>query len=139
MVVGHRTSCNTARVIACRPGPEQTLSPEAARATPNPYAVALAAVGAFAWLLALMLWQVLAQVTDCETYDVASVTALTDWINLLIVAGVVGIAGSLVIARVRHEILVRTDARPTSWPPEDRSRSDAVGGLPISERDGGVG
>ena len=81
------------------------MPPEAARATPNPDAVTLAAVGAFALLLALMLWQVLAQVTDYETYDVAAATALTDWINLLIVAGVVGISGSLVIAGVRHEIL----------------------------------
>ena len=104
-VVGHRTSCDTARVIARSPGPEQTVPPEAARATPNPYAVTLAAVGVFAWLLALMLWQVLAQVTDYETYDVEAATALTEWIDLLIVAGVVGVAGSLVIAGVRHEIL----------------------------------
>jgi hypothetical protein len=82
-----------------------TATPEATRAPHNPYLIALTAVGGSAWLVAFMLWVVLAQVTDYVTYDHDTAAALTAWIDLLLFAGAVAFVGSVVIAGVGYEML----------------------------------
>jgi hypothetical protein len=66
--------------------------------------VALLATGGFAWLVAFMLWIVLAEVTDFVTYDRGTAAALAAWIMLLLLAGVVALVGSAIIAGVGYEL-----------------------------------
>lgn len=70
----------------------------------NPYVVTLLAAGGFAWLIALMLWIVHAQVTDYVTYDRDTAAALTGWMMLLFLAGIVAFVGSGLIAGVGYEL-----------------------------------
>lgn len=74
-------------------------------ATPrNPYLIALAVVGGLAWVLAFMLWIVLESVTDYVTHDAPTASALTIWINILILGGFASNLGATVIAGVGHEL-----------------------------------
>ena len=54
--------------------------------------------------MALMLWVVLTQVTDYESYDISTAAALTSWISLLLLTGVAAVVGSIAIAGLRYEI-----------------------------------
>jgi len=75
---------------------------------PNPALIVLTATTAFVWLLAFMLWIVLVNFTDYTTYDLDTAAALTTWITILIIGGVVTAVGATVIVGVRHEL--RTSA-----------------------------
>lgn len=87
------------------PATERPAAPrEGAGSRRNPYTVALSAVGGFAWVLAFILWNVLIQVTDYATYDVEEASALTTWIDTLLVSGAVAIVGALVVAGVGREL-----------------------------------
>ena len=79
-------------------------TPAAAGARGNPYATVLATVGGFAWVLAFMLWIVLAQVTDYATYDLDTASALTAWCYVLVVGGAAAIVAAVAILGVRHEL-----------------------------------
>lgn len=70
----------------------------------NPYAIGLTVGTGFAWVVALMLWVVHAQVTDFATYDRETAAALTTWIQLLVLGGIAALVGAVVIAGVRHEL-----------------------------------
>jgi hypothetical protein len=83
-------------------------APSRGRAPHNLYIIALLTAGGFAWLVALMLWIVLAQVTDYVTYDRDTATALANWIMVLLLTGAMTFIGSAVIAGIGHE-LRRTD------------------------------
>ncbi len=63
-----------------------------------------AVVGALAWVLALMLWVALSEVTDYAAYDLGTASALAAGIELLILGGVVACVGATVIEGVRHEL-----------------------------------
>ena len=85
-------------------------APSQGRAPHNPYSIALLTVGGLAWLVALMLWIVLAQITDYVAYDRDTATVLANGITVLILAGAMTFVGSAVIAGIRHE-LRRTNGR----------------------------
>lgn len=70
----------------------------------NPYIVGLLAAGGFAWLIAMILWIVHAQVTDYVTYDRDTAAALTAWTMLLLLAGTIAFVGSALIAGVGYEL-----------------------------------
>ncbi|GAB3607503.1 hypothetical protein GCM10027413_29120 [Conyzicola nivalis] len=76
----------------------------APRARRNPYFTVLAILAGFAWTLAIMLWIVLAQVTDYTTYDVDEAAALNAWIDALVVTGIATTVGMVVVAGVRREL-----------------------------------
>ena len=78
------------------------------RRRPNPSFVMLTAVAGFAWMLAFMLWNALAQVTDYTTYDLDIAAALETWIQILIISGVVAAIGATVIVGVHHELRSNT-------------------------------
>lgn len=83
---------------------EAALAGEAANARRNPYMVTLVIVGAFAWVVAFMLWNVLVQVTDYTTYDSETASALATWINILLRSGVAALVGAVVIAGIAREL-----------------------------------
>lgn len=83
---------------------EAALAGEAANARRNPYLVTLLVVGAFAWVVAFMLWNVLVQVTDYTTYDSETASALATWINILLLSGVAAIVGAVAIAGIAREL-----------------------------------
>ena len=70
----------------------------------NPYQVALLAVGGFTFVLAFMLWVVIAQMTDYLTYDVVAVAEVTAWMYVLIGTGIAAMLGAVVIAGVSWAI-----------------------------------
>ncbi|MEQ6898558.1 hypothetical protein [Microbacterium sp. KR10-403] len=78
---------------------EVTLTPVVVR--PNAWAVALAAVGGFAWVVSFMLWLVHSAVTDDLGYDLASASALHVWVVLLAVVGGAAFVGAITIVRLR--------------------------------------
>lgn len=84
--------------------PVDLATPLAPAAGRNPFLVALAVFGGLAWLVALMLWNVHAQITDYTSYDVAAAEALTGWIAVLVITGAAAVVGSLVVAGVGHEL-----------------------------------
>jgi predicted membrane protein len=75
---------------------------------PNPSFIVLTTVAGFSWLLAFMLWNALAQVTDYTTYDLDNAAALETWIQILIISGVIAAVGAGVIVGVRHELRSNT-------------------------------
>ena len=87
---------------------ETSTNPRSALLTtprrPNPALIALTAVAGFVWLLAYLLWHVLANFTDYTTYDLDTAAALTTWITILILGGVAMAVGAAVIVGVRHEL-----------------------------------
>ena len=80
------------------------VTPASAAVRGNPYAIGLTAVGGFAWVLAYMLWIVLAQVTDYATYDLDTASALTAWCYVLVGGGAAAIVAAVAILGVRHEL-----------------------------------
>lgn len=80
----------------------------AANSRRNPYMVALVIVGAFAWVVAFMLWNVLVQLTDYTTYDIETASALSTWIDLLLLSGVAAMVGAVIIAGVARELRNQT-------------------------------
>lgn len=85
-------------------------APSPRRAPHNPYSIALLTAGGLAWLVALMLWIVLAQITDYATYDRDTATALANWITVLLLTGAMTFIGSAVIGGIGHD-LRRTSGR----------------------------
>ena len=99
-------ACHTSGVNSRTGNPDQTTDLTQPTEGPrrNPYIVGLAAFGGLAWMLALMLWIVLAEVTDYEAYDLPTASALTAWVSLLLLTGVAAVIASLAIAGVRYEL-----------------------------------
>ncbi|MBD3942338.1 hypothetical protein IF188_11575 [Microbacterium sp. NEAU-LLC] len=69
----------------------------------NPFQITLLAVAGFAFVLAYMVWGVIAQVTDYVDYDPVEATVLWGWTTALAIVGAVAILGALVIAGVGWE------------------------------------
>lgn len=103
---GPACSCDTAPTEPGPALPDRGAAPAstAARVQRNPYVVALHASGGFAWLVAVMLWIVLAEVTDYVAYDRGTAAALAAWMMQLLLAGTVAFVGASVIAGVRYEL-----------------------------------
>lgn len=105
-------SCDTAPVTSGSTTPDRVIvpAPTPARAPHNPHIIALLTAGGLAWLVALMLWIVLAQITDFDTYDRDTATSLANWITVLLLTGAMTFIGAAVIAGIGHE-LRRTDGK----------------------------
>jgi hypothetical protein len=83
---------------------DAALAGEAANPRRSPYMVTLVVIGAFAWVVAFMLWNVLVQVTDYATYDSETASALATWIDILLLSGLAVIVGAVVIAGIAREL-----------------------------------
>jgi hypothetical protein len=83
---------------------DAALVGEAANSRRSPYMVTLVVIGAFAWVVAFMLWNVLVQVTDYATYDSETASALATWIDILLFSGVAAIVGAVAIAGIAREL-----------------------------------
>lgn len=90
------------------PTPLQTTPParrpERGASGSNPYVAVLLTAAGLAWVLAYMLWVVLAAITDFEVYDRDAASALIGWIDILIIGGVVALVGGLAVLGVRREV-----------------------------------
>jgi len=82
--------------------------PQLAEGTVTRISSRLLPLAGFSWLLALMLWVVLTQVTDYVSYDLSTAAALTSWIDLLMLTGVAAAVGSIVIVALRYEARTMT-------------------------------
>ena len=67
----------------------------------NPYAIALAALGGVALVIALSLGLAAAQEASSYTGDATTTAALTAWSNFLLLVGAVALIGALVLAGAR--------------------------------------
>ncbi len=66
----------------------------------NPYQTALLAIGGFSLVLALMLYHVIAHMTDYVTYDPEPVAKVNAWMTFLIGLGTACFLGAILLGGV---------------------------------------
>ncbi|GAA5197414.1 hypothetical protein [Microbacterium jejuense] len=78
----------------------------------NPFQISLLVVAGFAFVVAFMLWGVIAQVTDYAGYDPFEATVLWGWTIALAIVGATAILGVVAIAGVGWELRRSREREP---------------------------